>query len=262
MRDGAYLVLAALAISSSGACVTVPSGHLAVLVRPGGVAPQPLGEGAHFVGPFAKVQTYDVRAQQRTEDLVALSADGQPIEARASVLTFRPVSSELVALAREVGPDYYRVLIQPTVRSVARQVFASARVDQLDTPEILRAQAEIGREAMSRLRGRHIEVDGVTIRTLGVLRTSAAYAAVVDTAVEEQGALAGPHLIEIERQRSIERTTTARGIASAYGLLAPTLTPAVLGDAANRAWARLLAAAATTVEVHSAETPVLLEVTR
>lgn len=250
----------ALAMLPAAGCVSIPSGYLGVLVGPGGVAPEPLGEGDRVVGPFSRIETYDLRAEQKTEDIVALSEDGQPLEARASVLTFRPVPGELVALAREVGPDYYRVLIQPIVRSAARRILARVRADQLDTPGILRAQAEITREATDQLRAHHITLEGVDIRALGILRSSAAYRAVIETGVAEQKALAAPQLLELERRRAAERRASGAGVAEAHALLAPTLAPQVLAAAATRAWTTLLTAPTSSVEIHSPASPLLMEV--
>ena len=107
--------------------------------------------------------------------LAALSADGRMLEARASVLTFRPAAGELVALAREIGPTYYQVIVQPIVRSTVRRVLASRRLDELDTAGMLRAQEEITRIAAERARPSHVTLDGVDLRTLAMLPFSPAY---------------------------------------------------------------------------------------
>jgi regulator of protease activity HflC (stomatin/prohibitin superfamily) len=257
---GACLATGLTVVAASAACATVPSGHLGVLLRSDGVAADPLGEGTHLVGPLASVDVYDLRAQEETEDLVALSADGAPLEARASVLTFHPVPSELVALARQVGPDYYHAVIRPMVRSTVRRVLAGLRADQLDTGGILAAQAEITRIAGERLRPYHIALDAINIRSLALAPSSAAYRAVVDVGVREQQALAARQLAELARRRADALRTGGRGIAGAHALLAPTLTPDVLNDEAARAWTRLMTAPSTVVDVRSADVPYLMEV--
>src|SRR5215471_6954450 len=168
------------------ACATIPSGHAGVLLTSSGVASAPLGEGAHLVGPLASVDVYDLRAQERGEDLVALSADGAMLEARASVLTFHPAPTELVALARDVGPDYYEILVRPVVRSTVRRVLAGLRADELDIPNVLRAEREITRITAERLNPHHIVFDAISLRTLGLPPSSDAYHAVEETAVAEQ----------------------------------------------------------------------------
>jgi regulator of protease activity HflC (stomatin/prohibitin superfamily) len=254
------LTLFSLLLAGTTACATVPAGHAGVLLRASGVAPEPLAEGAHFVGPLARVDLYDLRAGHQSEDLVALAADGAELEARASVLTFHPAPGELVALAREVGPDYYGVLIRPVVRSAVRRVLAGLRADQLDMPGVARAEREITRITAERLRPCHIVFDAIDLRTLALSPASAGYHAVVETSVAEQQALAARNLVELARRRADERRVDARGIAASHVLLAPTLTPQTLDDGATRAWTQLLTARSTTVQVVPSDLSTMLEV--
>ena len=256
MRTGVFT----FALAAFSACATVPSGSAGVLLRPGGVAPEPQGEGVQFIGPLARIDVYDLRAHERTEDLAALSADGGMIEARASVLTYHPVPEELVALAREVGPDYYEVLIKPVVRSALRRVIAGFRAVELDTPGITGAEREVTAITAQLLRPYHIVFDGVSFRTIEISRSSAAYQAIVRTAAEEQRAIEARLLPELARRDAERRRAEARGIASSDVLIAPTITPELLMDVANRAWSRLLTAPSTHVEVRPSEQPYLLEV--
>jgi regulator of protease activity HflC (stomatin/prohibitin superfamily) len=248
------------ALAALAACATIPSGHTGVLLGPGGVAAAPLEEGTHVIGPFASVEIYDLRSQERTEDLTALSADGTALEARASLLTFHPLPGQAVALAREAGPNYYEVLVRPVVRSTVRRVLARLPADRLDTPTIIGAEREITRFVTERLAGRHVALDAISLRTLGIQASSATYRSVLDTGVAEQQALVERQREQLARRRADEWREWARGVAAAHALLAPTLTPEVLADAANRAWARLLAAPTTHVEIRSGEVPHLLEV--
>jgi regulator of protease activity HflC (stomatin/prohibitin superfamily) len=249
----AYVVL-------SGACTSVPPGHAAVVFGPAGVAAAPLPEGVHFVGPRASAEDYDLRAQETNEDLQAVSRDGALLEARASVLTFRPAPGELVALSRELGPDYYRTLVRPVVRSVLRRVLAGVRAHDLDTSRIIQAENEVTDIAARLLRPRHVVFEAISLRTLGLIPSSAAYQAVVDTGVEEQRALAARQLPELARRHAEQRRAQAAGIVRSHVLIAPTLSPQVLADAAHRAWTNLLTAPGTRVEVRASPSPPLLEV--
>jgi regulator of protease activity HflC (stomatin/prohibitin superfamily) len=78
------------------ACATVPAGDAGVVLRADGVDPVPLGEGAHWVSPWTRVDLYDLRVDEHNEDLGAVTADGARVEARASILTFHaaPVPSQ------------------------------------------------------------------------------------------------------------------------------------------------------------------------
>jgi regulator of protease activity HflC (stomatin/prohibitin superfamily) len=192
--------------------------------------------------------------------LAALSSDGAMLEAHASVMTFHPVPTEVVALARETGPDYYHVVVRPVVRSTLRRVLAAFRVDALDTPGIGRAERAVTEETAQRLRPYHIVFDSISLRTLRIAPRSEAYQAVVETGVKEQEALAAPQLVELARQHAEERRAEGRGIAGAQSVIAPTLTPALLMDEENQGWSRLLNAPSTQVEVHSVAQPYVLEV--
>ncbi len=259
-RLGAALVLAGIAGGSLSACATVPAGHLGVVLQSDGVAPEPLGEGAHVVSPWSTVTLYDLRVDEHTENLGAVSADGAALEARASVLTFHAAPGEVVALAREVGPNFYGALVRPIVSSTVRRVLAGFRADQLDTPGIRRAQAMVTRAAAEQLRPFHVIVDSVDLRTLNLLSSSAAYAAVVSTGVEEQKVyLARAHIELVQRRADVLRES-ARGIEAAHAIVAPTLTPRVLGDDATRAWARLLTAPSCSVEIRASDQTTLTEV--
>ena len=258
-RSARVAALAALA-SGLSACATVPQGHLGVVLRSDGVAPEPLVEGSHVVGPWSQVSLYDVRVDEHTEDLGAVSADGTALEAKASVLTFHAAPGELVALAREVGPNFYAMVVLPIVSSTVRRVVAGLRVDQLDTAGIRRAQAMVTRAAAEQLRPFHIIVDSVDLRALNVLFTSAAYAAVVETGVEEQNVYLARKQIELAKHENDVLRERARGIATAHAIVAPTLNPEVLRDDATRAWTRLLTAPSCSVEFRASNQNTMTEI--
>jgi prohibitin 1 len=242
------------------ACATVPSGQSGVVLHMDSIDPETLAEGVHWVGPFDSVENYDLRSQQHSEDLEALSADGAPLEAHASIVTFHPVPAEVVDLARETGPDYYRVLVQPLLRSSLRRVLAGFRADELDSAGIGAAEQAVTEDAARRLRTRHIVLDSVTLRTLRLSPRTQAYREVVATGVTAQEVLTARQLIALAQQRADALRTEAGGIAASRALIAPTLSPRVLADEAQRAWTRLLTATSTHVEVRPGSQPYLLEV--
>jgi regulator of protease activity HflC (stomatin/prohibitin superfamily) len=214
------------------------------------------------VGPFTDIEDYDLRAQERNEDLEALSADGMRIEAKAAVMTFRPVASEVRALARETGPDYYEVFISPTVRSRLRRVLAAYRVDQLDTPTVDKIERQVTQEVCGLLRPHHIAFDSISLHTLRIDPRSLAYRRVVQTGVEQQNVMTARQVVEVARKQADARRTEARGIAAANAVIAPTLTPELLGNAANQAWSKLLSSPTVNATVLPAAQPYLLEVSQ
>ena len=241
-------------------CATVPSGQAGVVLRMGSVDTKVLPEGVHWIGPLDEVETYDLRAQEHSEDLAALSADGAPLEAHSSIITFHPVPGEVVALARETGLDYYHVLVQPILRSSLRKVLAGFRADQLDTLGIGRAEKKVTDDVAERLRPHHVVFDSITLRTLRIDAHSQAYRRVLQTGVKEQEAIASRDLPAMARQHAEELRAQARGITASQALIAPSLSPQILADAAQRAWTQLLTAATAHVLVHPRDQAFLLEV--
>ncbi len=251
------LLLACLTLTA--ACVTVPAGHGAVVTTPGGVRPTPLTEGVSFIGPWSQADVFDLRAQERNEDLRGLAADGAPVQANASVVTWHLVPGELVAFDREVGPHPYSRLIRPIVQAAVRRVVARYPAFELiDTRNLPAIQREITELAAKQIRPMHVELEAVFMRSL-VVASPALAAAIVDTSRVEQRVLAMPHKIEVARGQADVLREQGRSQAATNAALAPTLTPQGVADAEQRAWTRLLVSPNTQVIV-SPEFHPLLEV--
>jgi SPFH domain / Band 7 family len=153
--------LAQLLMAATLGCATVPPGQGAVVLGPSGVHPEPLTEGVSSVPWFGEVTLYDLRQQQVTVRFNALTSDGGLVTASASVVTYRIVPEELVALAREVGAAYAQVLVKPKAEAAVRQVVGGLMADELDSDHILVAQARITRLAAARLRPNHVLLESV-----------------------------------------------------------------------------------------------------
>lgn len=245
-------LLIAASLASAGCAVTIPPGHAGVLVTPSGVQREVVEEGVSWIGPLSHVDVYDVRGQERTEDLEAIAADGATVEARASLVTYSLVRRELPALEREVGPRYYEVLVEPIVRASVRRVLAGYRSDELTPDAIRAAQAKITALIATRLQPFHIVVTSVDLRTLAFILSTESYRIVTDAATEEQKALSAPQLLALAQERAADRRVLARGVANSHALVAPDLSPRVLEDSAVRAWTALLTAPSTTVVISAA----------
>jgi regulator of protease activity HflC (stomatin/prohibitin superfamily) len=248
-----FLVLASVA------CTTVPPGHGAVVLGASGVRPEPLGEGVSSTPWFGEVTLYDLRQQQLTVRFNALTNDGGLVTASASIVTFRIVPEELVALAREVGPQYAQVLVKPEAEAAVRLVVAGLLADELDTEHLLAAQAEVTRRAAARLRPYHVLLESVDLRTLQVVAPLAS-AQVGRALVLEQQLLAAPRQMEIVRKTADARREEAHGLADQFETLAWSLSPQTLEDMRRRAWDGLLRAPSSSVVLKAAGAPAILEV--
>jgi len=241
------------------ACATVPPGQGAVVLAPAGVRAETLPEGQSSIPWFGEVYLYDLRQQVLTIRFTAMSSDGVPVAASASVVTYRIVPEELVALARELGPNYAQIIVRPEAESAVRRVVGGLRADQLDTPHILAAQAEVTRRAAERVRPYHVLLESVDLRSLQV-QAPLALQVVAQRLILEQELLAAPRQLELTRQRADGRRELAGGLVREFATIAPTLTPETLEERRLRAWERLLRSPSTSVSIQAAGSPALVEV--
>ncbi|HXX32102.1 MAG TPA: SPFH domain-containing protein [Myxococcaceae bacterium] len=255
----AVLLVVAGIVAGAVACSTVPAGYGGVAFGPSGVDPSPVREGVTGTPWFGEVTLYDLRLQSLTVRFSTLSADGIAVTTSASVVTFRVVPAELVALSREVGPRYAEVILRPSVEAAVRQVLGSLHADELDSAHLVAAQQAITERAAADVRRYHVLLESVDLRTVQV-EAPLALAQVGEALALEQVVLAGPHLLEISAQRAEARRSEAEGIASRDRTLVLTLTPEVLENLRNRAWSQLLRAPASSVVARSPGQTMLLEV--
>jgi regulator of protease activity HflC (stomatin/prohibitin superfamily) len=254
----ARLAVPFLVVASVG-CATVPPGYGAVVLAPSGVQPEPLKEGVSAIPWFGEVKLYDLRQQELTVRFNAITGDGGLVTASASVVTFRIVPEELVALAREVGPLYGQVLVRPETEAAVRTVIGGLLADELDTQHILVAQAEVTRRAAQRLRPYHVLLESVDLRTLQLV-APLVFAQVGRALVLEQQILAAPRQLEVAQKQADARREEASGLSRQFEALAPSLSPETLEDRRVRAWNRLLQAPSSSVQVEAAGSPAILEV--
>ena len=182
------LMVAACGLGATG-CGTfwrVGSGEVAVVHTPAGVAQAPLQPGDYTLGASDTITPYTVRSQEKAEQLDVLSSDGLRIVLDTSV-RYHVVPGEVVALDRELGEDYYGVLIGPTLRSQARRVLGRFRPEEIYSTqrELIEKQIREGIEAA--IKGRHVELEAVLIRN--VTLPGAIQSAINDKLEKEQAAL-------------------------------------------------------------------------
>ena len=152
-----------------GACsyAHIGSGEVAVIKTPDGVQPKPLPPGDWRIGMFDHATKYSVRSQEKEERLDVQSADGLGITLDTSI-RYHAIPDEAVALDQELGPDYYAVLIGPTLRSQARRVVGRFKPEEIYSTqrELIERQIREGIEAA--IKGRHIQLEAVLVRNVGL----------------------------------------------------------------------------------------------
>ena len=155
-----------MALSLTGCGRNVPPGAKGIYFnwRSGTDTQNVLSEGWHWLMPWNKIYLYDVRMKDNLENLSILTADQLNIATDLSI-RYRPLPEEVGQLHQNVGPNYYQVLISPTLRNVAREVIASyASIDAYTKRQEI--QKKIFDSVTEKLNGKNILVEQVMLRNM------------------------------------------------------------------------------------------------
>jgi regulator of protease activity HflC (stomatin/prohibitin superfamily) len=182
----AALGIAALGTSGCYSFATVGAGEMAVVHTPEGSMKQPLGPGDYHLSTDDSWTNYTIRSQEREEQLDVLSSDGLRIVLDASI-RYHAVPGEVVDLDRELGKDYYDVLIGPTLRSQARKVVGRFRPEEIYSSQRELIEKQIREGVETAIKGRHIELEAVLVKN--VTLPAAIQGAINDKLEKEQAAL-------------------------------------------------------------------------
>ena len=163
LKARTLLLLIPILMILQGCGRTVDPGNRGLRWRPltAGLIKEPLREGYYWRAPWNDVFVYDTRWKSFKEKVDALTADDLPVTVYAAI-TMRPIPDEIYFLAQEVGPDWYKQLVQPQLLSAVRGVVANYTMVTL--PE---RSSEIGNKieavVVEALKGRHLDVYNVAL---------------------------------------------------------------------------------------------------
>jgi regulator of protease activity HflC (stomatin/prohibitin superfamily) len=144
--------------------VTVPSGHVGVLWKRfgGGTVLDPRrlkNEGFNLILPWNLVFLYDLRLQSFTESYNAISSDGVSLNASV-VVRFRLQRDAVPVLHQAIGPNYEKILVQPGIGSLTREVMAQYTAEQVYSTARQEIQDKIRNLAEARLSEKMMEHEG------------------------------------------------------------------------------------------------------
>jgi regulator of protease activity HflC (stomatin/prohibitin superfamily) len=144
--------------------ITVPSGQVGVLWKRfgGGTVLDPRllkNEGFNLILPWNKVFLYDLRLQSRTESYNAISSDGVNLTASV-VVRFRLQRDAVPVLHQAIGPNYVKVLVQPGIGSLTREVMAQYTSEQVYSTARQEIQDKIRSLVEDRLTEKMMEREG------------------------------------------------------------------------------------------------------
>jgi regulator of protease activity HflC (stomatin/prohibitin superfamily) len=144
--------------------VTVPSGYVGVLWKRFGsgtvLDPRLLkNEGFNLILPWNRVFLYDLRLQSFTESYNAISSDGVSLTASV-VVRFRLQRDSVPVLHQAIGPNYEKVLVQPGIGSLTREVIAQYTAEQVYSTARQEIQDKIHSLVEDRLSEKMMEREG------------------------------------------------------------------------------------------------------
>lgn len=171
-RHSVYLVLSLFLVAFLGTLlfnrifISIHSGELGVLWRRlGGTQIDTVyREGLHLILPINDMYLYNVRKQQFSDTINALTVDGLTVGVRYSVRYYLE-KDNLPLLHQRVGPDYVNVVVRPEVRSVMRVVFGQYKPEEIYTTQKA-IQERVSMLSKTHLEARFVALDDVPIESI------------------------------------------------------------------------------------------------
>ncbi len=204
------MALAMLAAASIG-CVRVVSGGAGVLwTITGGTQGEVFGEGIHIVAPWNRMVVYDVRAQDRVEEMQMLTSNGLSVGLEVSV-RFRAMAAAVPKLHAQIGPAYYDKILKPILRSVTRDVIGQYTPEEVYSVKRNAVSDEIFTRLAKAVAEKHVIIEAVLIRN--IILPEKLRMAIADKLEMEQRSLKMKYVLERETQEAERKRIEAKGIA-------------------------------------------------
>lgn len=183
------------------------------------------GEGLQFVWPWERMVEYEVRVQNQDETISVLSSNGATIGMDVSV-RYRPDVQRLPQLHTTYGSEYYERLIQPVVRSVAREVVGQFKPEELYSTRREQLQQQIEAQVNQQVGEQFVTLQDVLIRDVEL--PDQVRQAIELKLQEEQRAEQVQFAIDRERREAERKRIEAEGQATYQRLITESLSPAYL----------------------------------
>jgi regulator of protease activity HflC (stomatin/prohibitin superfamily) len=135
----AALVILPVVLLWSSLTVTIKSGHAGLVFHTFGTGvntdTEAISSGFHIKAPWDKIYEYEIRQQELFENLEVLSSNLLKIKMDMTVF-YQPIYDKLGYLETERGSRYKEKVIQPAMRSVAREVIAQYLPEEFNTTKL------------------------------------------------------------------------------------------------------------------------------
>ena len=179
------------------------------------------GEGLKIYPPWVSLIRYDVRVQEKLEQLEALSNNGLSIQMDVSI-RWRPENETLPRLHTTYGVDYYRKLVQPELRSAVREIVGKFTPEELYSSKRTELQTQIFDQVKSAVADKYVEISAVLIRDVRL--PDEIQAAIKRKLQEEQEAERYEFTIAKERLEAERKKIEATGQAEYQQIITQSLS--------------------------------------
>ena len=227
----AFVVIILIIALSNSLFVTIDAGHRGVLFKRFGggldMKSEPYDQGFHIIAPWNKLYVYDVRVNQADEKMQVLSKNGLNITIDVSY-RYQPTPSQLAFLHNEVGSDYQRSIVIPDLKAATREIIGKYLPEELYSSKRETIQTEIFERTRDAIKLKHIILDAVLIKDIGLPAT--VKEAIEEKLEAEQTALKFEYILDQERKEAERKVIEARAKSEANDLLNKSLTDNILKD--------------------------------
>jgi len=181
--------------------------------------------GFHIKAPWDKVYEYEIRQQELFENLEVLSSNLLKIKMDMTVF-YQPTYDKLGYLEIERGSRYEAKVIQPAMRSVAREVIAQYLPEEFNTTKREEIQLEIETRLEEKLANNYIQLNDVLIRNIELPLT-------LEQAIErklqqEQESLEYEFRIEKASKEAQRKRIEAEGIRDFQNIVSQSISDELL----------------------------------
>jgi regulator of protease activity HflC (stomatin/prohibitin superfamily) len=215
-----------LVLASAGCATTVGPGRVGVIWRASsGTQSNTYGEGLYYVAPWNDLYVFDLRSMSHDELLNVIAVNGLGIKLDASV-RYHLAPAEVVALQKEIGPEYYAKILEPVLRSEARRVLGRYTPEEIYSTKRDLIEREIREGLRAKIEGKHLVLEAVLIRNVEL--PDAIRHAIDQKLAAEQEVLKMKYVLEVAKSVAEQRRIEAQGIADYNKVVAASLTPPVL----------------------------------
>ncbi len=228
---------------------TIEAGHAGVLFRTfgGGIdTTRTYSEGFHFLAPWNKMYVYETRQQETAEEMNVLSSNGLEINVDVSAW-YQPKYSELGKLHANIGTDYLRRVIIPSLRSSTRSVIGRYTPEEIYSTNRDVIQDEIFQETEKLLDEKYVQVNKILIRSIVLPPTIKQ--AIESKLKQEQESLEYEFKLEKAKKEAERQRIDAEGKAAANRILSASLTDKILKEKGIEATLKLATSPNTKIVI-------------